>query len=129
MAHNNTSGISPEEIKKARKELGQTNSQSAYPLIKGRLAPNTSKLPPETAMTNDNNFNTSFTESDLDMPQNVEECDKDTTDHHFPHIANISNLDISAAHSINTYKAGLSSAKGQQKRFTVDPAHPQEEVI
>jgi hypothetical protein len=125
IAHNsNISGLSAEEAKKMRKDTLQTSSQTAFQL-KGR-AP---ARPAFESTTNDHNFNTSFTESDLDTFQNVEECDREITEHHLPHVTNASHLEVSGTHSISMYKAGLSNSKGQQKRLTVDPIHgPEDEV-
>jgi len=137
VAHRNISGISTEEIKRARKDTTQLSAQTAYHL-KVKTANNASNNIPGANNTNNmrniadpnapeyNNFNTSFTGSEIDMMQNPDDYDKDPNDYHMPHMVQTSHLELSGAHS--AYKMGLSSAKTQQNRFTVDP-HNDEEVF
>ncbi len=114
--YSNVSGVSAEEGKRSRKDFAQLSCQTAFQM-KGRGGLT------QFADPAGSDGNGGFTDSDLDVMQNVEEGDREVGEHRFPHVTNTSHLEMSGAHSLNTYKAGLSSAKGQQKRLTVDPLH------
>jgi len=118
IAHRNISGISSEEVKRARKEPTHLSDQTTFHMRWGK---SNAKQPSML----DNNFNASFSNSDIDIMQNPEECERE----HVPHQIHTSHLELSDGHSISTYMAGLSSAKCQQKRFMGDARGQNDEEV
>lgn len=88
-AHRNVSAISSEEVKRMRKEPTHLSDQTAFRMGCGR-----SGMKQPSIL--DNNFDASFSNSDIDIMQNPEEYERE----HVPHQIHTSHLELSDGHSV-----------------------------